>query len=251
MPADSADLRTLLATLDLTSLGEDDDRCHITALCAAAEGRHGAPAAICVYPEWIDRVKSEVRTRELVATRVASVVNFPDASADLDRIRRETRRAIAAGADEIDLVLPWRAVIAGEFDTAQQAVAAARAAAPEQLLKVIVESGELNSDQLRRAGELALQAGADFLKTSTGKRSHGACLDAAAILLELIAAHGGKHGFKASGGIRRVSDALPYLQLARERMGANWCTPAHFRIGASALWEELLGQLDAVGAGTG
>jgi deoxyribose-phosphate aldolase len=248
MPVDPSELRALLATLDLTSLGENDDRRHIADLCAAADSRHGAPAAICVYPEWVDRVRSEIQTRGL-ATRVASVINFPDGSANTDRIERETRRTVAAGADEIDMVLPWRAVIANDFGTAEQAVAAARAAAPGRLLKVIVESGELNPEQLRRAGELALQAGADFLKTSTGKGAHGASLAAADILLELIAAHGCRHGFKASGGIRRVSDALPYLRLARERMGADWCTAAHFRIGASTLLQDLLAQLDGVGAG--
>jgi len=232
--------RRALAALDLTSLGEDDTPAGIEALCASAQGAGGLPAAVCVYPEHVQTARRALDGLGAAAVRVATVVNFPDGSADADRIVRETRRAIAAGADEVDMVLPWRALAAGDEQAVRQSLTAAREASRGRPLKVILESGALAEAALvRRASELALDAGADFIKTSTGKAGSGATADAATVMLEAIRDRGGQAGFKASGGVRTLADAALYLGLADRLLGPGWATPQHFRIGASGLLGEI------------
>jgi deoxyribose-phosphate aldolase len=233
----------LLPLLDLTSLGEDDTPEAIRALCARARLLSGLPAALCVYPEHVTTAREALRGM----TKVATVVNFPDGGSDAARIARETRRAIAAGADEIDMVLPYRALLAGDAVLARICVDACRAVCGDGvLLKLIIESGELGTpERIREACRIGLDAGVDFLKTSTGKVSVNATPEAAAIMLDEIAAAGGRCGFKAAGGIRTLSAAAAYLELADARLGADWVTPQHFRIGASALFDELAAVLAA------
>ena len=233
----------VLGLLDLTSLGEDDTPARIRTLCAAARSAHGLPAAVCIHPEHITTAREELAG---TGVKVATVVNFPEGADDPQRIARETRRAIAAGADEIDMVLPWRALQAGDAARARAGVDACRSACGSGIaLKLILETGELVSPALiRQACELGLDAGVDFLKTSTGKVSMNATPEAAAVMLDAIAARGGRCGFKAAGGIRTLADARVYLALAQERLGADWVNPARFRIGASALFDALLAELD-------
>lgn len=226
--------RQVLGLLDLTRLGEDDTPAQIEALCARAVGPQGQVAAVCVYPEHVTTAR---RALAGSGVKIASVVNFPDGGEDPGRVERETRRAIAAGADEIDMVLAWRALQRGEAAIARAGVDACRAACgPGIALKLILETGELATPELiRTAAELGLEAGVDFLKTSTGKVPVNATLDAAEILLDAIAARGGQCGFKAAGGVRTLDEASAYVALAERRLGADWVTAAHFRIGASAL----------------
>jgi len=232
--------RRALRALDLTSLGEDDTPEHIEALCAAAAGGSGPPAAVCVYPEHIGTARRALAAAGAGAIPVATVVNFPDGSEDAGRTQRETRRALAAGATEIDMVLPWRSLRAGDPAAAAAAVAACRQACPGRTLKVILESGELDErDLIRRAGELAIEEGADFIKTSTGKVAVGATPEAARVMLETIRDHGGRVGFKAAGGVRSLADAATYFALADEILGGGWAEPARFRIGASGLLTEI------------
>lgn len=245
MPNDARLLAArLLPLLDLTSLGEDDAPAHIRALCASACTPHGWPAALCVYPEHVTTVRGALAG---AAVKVATVVNFPDGGDDAARIARETRRAIAAGADEIDMVLPWRALMAGDAARARAGVDACREACGAGVaLKLIVETGALGDPaRIREACELGLDAGVDFLKTSTGKVPVNATPGAAAVMLDAIAARGGRCGFKAAGGIRTLADAAAYVQLAEARLGADWVAPARFRIGASALFGEITAALDA------
>lgn len=232
----------LLSLLDLTSLGEDDTPAKIEALCASARSPHGLPAAICVYPEHVSTVR---RLFEDASLRVATVVNFPDGGSDAARVVRETRRAIAAGADEIDMVLPYRALMAGDIALASEAVSACRLACSDGIgMKLILETGELGSPELiREASRIGLEAGADFLKTSTGKVPVNATLAAARVMIDAIAEAGGNCGLKLSGGIRSLDDAAPYMHLITERMGDEWVSPRHVRIGASALFSELLVEL--------
>ena len=233
----------VLGLLDLTSLGEDDTPARIRTLCAAARSAHVLPAAVCIHPEHITTAREALAG---TAVKLATVVNFPEGADDPQRIARETRRAIAAGADEIDMVLPWRALQAGDAARARAGVDACRSACGSGIaLKLILETGELVSPALiRQACELGLDAGVDFLKTSTGKVSMNATPEAAAVMLDAIAARGGRCGFKAAGGIRTLADARVYLALAQERLGADWVNPARFRIGASALFDALLAELD-------
>jgi len=238
----------LLPLLDLTSLGEDDSPVQIEALCASARTAHGLPATLCVYPEHVTTVR---RALAGTAGKVATVVNFPDGGSDRARAVRETRRAIAAGADEIDLVLPYRALMGGEPMLAEAVVHACRETCGAAVaLKLILETGELGTPELiGKACAIGLAARVDFLKTSTGKVSVNATPDAAAVMLDAIAEDGGRCGFKAAGGIRTLADAGIYLDLARSRLGDDWIVPAHFRIGASALFVELLAALRCNEAG--
>jgi deoxyribose-phosphate aldolase len=232
----------LLPLLDLTSLGEDDTPAHIESLCASARCPHCVPAALCVYPEHVTTVR---RAMQGTPVKVATVVNFPDGHSDSERVARETRRAIAAGADEIDMVLPYSALLRGEPLLAEAAAKACRDACGEgTALKLIIESGKLGEASfIRQACAIGLSAGVDFLKPSTGKVPVNATPDAAALMLDAIAEAGGRCGFKAAGGIRTLADAQPYLDLAEQRLGADWITPAHFRFGASALYAEITAAL--------
>lgn len=233
----------LLPLLDLTSLGEDDTPDRIEALCASAITPHGVPAALCVYPEHITTVR---RSLHGTSAKVATVVNFPDGGSDAGRAERETRRALAAGADEIDLVLPWRSLRAGDAAAAEAVVRACRNMCSHGItLKLILETGALGTPELiREACAIGLRCGVDFLKTSTGKAPVNATPQAAALMLDAIAADGGRRGFKAAGGIRTLADAAIYLGLVEARLGHDWITPAHVRIGASTLFAELTAALD-------
>ncbi len=230
--------RLALACLDLTSLNDADTEADIGRLCERAQGPHGTSAAVCVWP----RFAAFARARLPAAVRVAAVANFPDGSADTERAVRDTRAIVDAGAQEVDVVLPYR-----ELAAAPALLAAVRRAAEGLTLKVILETGELAGDTLvRRACAIALDAGADFLKTSTGKTRVSATPASARLLLEAIRDGGHRHvGFKAAGGIRTVADAAPYIALTQEHLGE--VTPARFRIGASG----LLNDIEAVlGGGT-
>lgn len=227
-----------LDCLDLTSLNDGDDAAAIDALCRRAVGPQGKVAAVCVWPRFVAQARAAL-PRDVA---VAAVANFPDGSLDAARALADTRAIVAAGGDEVDLVLPWRAMLAGQAEAAAQLVAQVRSACAGRRLKLIVESGELPStDAIRQACRIGLDAGVDFLKTSTGKTAHGASLDAARVMLEAIATHprGAAVGFKASGGIRTVVDAAAYLSLAREILGVRVLNPARLRFGASGLLADI------------
>ncbi|TWI10564.1 deoxyribose-phosphate aldolase [Aerolutibacter ruishenii] len=234
--------RQLLPLLDLTRLGDDDTAQQIEALCAAARSADPAPAAVCIYPEHVTTAR---RALGEAGIRVATVVNFPDAEGSPARIQREARRAIAAGADEIDMVLDYHALLRGDVARARDGVVACREACGSgTVLKLILETGALSDAALiRQASQIGIDAGVDFLKTSTGKTAVSATLPAAAAMLDAIEASGGRCGLKISGGLRTLDDAAPYLALVDARMGPGWTTPDHFRVGASALFTALLDAL--------
>ncbi len=228
----------LLSVLDLTSLGENDTAAQIEVLCAAAVAAPYLPAAVCVYPEHVTTARRCLRGS---AVKVATVVNFPDGGSDPVRVERETRRALGAGAEEIDLVLPYRALLDGDAACVRTVVRACRAVCADGVaLKLILETGVLATRGLIRAAcAIGIEEGVDFLKTSTGKAPVSATPEAATLILDAIAAAGGRCGFKAAGGIRTLDDAAIYLDLAEARLGQGWCDAAHFRIGASALFGVL------------
>lgn len=234
-----------LAMMDLTSLNDGDDDAAIRTLCRRTDTPYGAPAAVCIYPAFIETANRELTdmgVRERV--RIATVTNFPDGCVNVERASRETRAAVAAGADEVDVVFPYKALIGGDADAGRALVTACREACGDRLLKVILETGELEEPALiRQAADIALACGADFLKTSTGKVPVNATLEAAEILLTAIRDSGRDVGFKAAGGIRSAEDAKAYLDLAAGIMGEAWLTPAHFRFGASGLLDALLATL--------
>lgn len=234
-------LRRLLACLDLTRLGEADTPGDIAALCELAARLPVPPAALCVHPEMIASARAGLSAHGLKRAAVATVVNFPDGSTDAARCTREIHRARGAGATEIDAVMPWRALLAGRVGAAVACLQSIRAASGRLPLKVIVESGELGTpERIREAALLAIECGADFIKTSTGKAQVHATPAAAEAMLDAIAETGATCGFKAAGGIRTPEEAAVYFALADHRLGPDWATPARFRIGASSLADAVL-----------
>jgi deoxyribose-phosphate aldolase len=247
MPRSCADVAGIaLACLDLTSLNDTDTEAQVAALCERAANRHGHAAAVCVWP----RLARFARTHAPLDVAVAAVANFPDGSTDIERALRDTGEIVQAGAQELDVVLPYRALVAGGDAACAELLGAVRRASEGLQLKVILEAGALHEPVLiERAARLALDAGADFLKTSTGKTPVGATPQAAQVMLHTIAADARakvRVGFKAAGGIRSVAEAATYLDLVEAALGAQALVPARFRIGASA----LLGDIEAVLGGS-
>jgi deoxyribose-phosphate aldolase len=237
--------RRLLPLVDLTSLNEADDAATIVKLAGLAHTPAGRVAALCTWGRLVAVARAALRDSDIA---VAAVANFPAGSADIEAAAAETAAAVAAGANEVDVVFPYREFLAGRPATGLQLVRACRTACGHRaLLKVILETGQIaEPERIRRAAEIAIEGGAQFLKTSTGKTEPGATPDAAAALLAVIgdaASRGLQIGFKASGGIRSIEQAQSYLQLYENRFGADSARPENFRIGASALIHELLAQL--------
>lgn len=248
--------RLALSCLDLTSLRASDTDASIEALAAQAITPHGAPAALCVYPAFVAVARRALARHGLPGVRVATVVNFPHGTGGADAVADEVRQALARGADEIDAVLPWRALLAGETRQAVQVLQRCReacdASAAPILLKVILETGELREPRwIRTAAELAIEAGADFLKTSTGKVPVNATPEAVACMLEVIRAGQGRVGLKVSGGVATLEDVARYVTLAAQACGAAWLSPRHLRFGASSLLPVLLAVLDGAPASDG
>ncbi len=181
------------------------------------------------------------RGLEGTGIRIATVVNFPSGDDPLPDVLALMATALEAGADEIDLVMPWRAFLSGNEETAAAMMRGVKTALPaDRLLKVILESGGYpDTASIRRAADLAIRCGAHFIKTSTGKSGTGASLDAARVMLNAILAVPRSVGLKPSGGIRSFADAAAYLALADDRMGPGWAQPDTFRFGASGLHDAL------------
>jgi len=232
-----------LSLLDLTNLKDDCTEAQIDALCARAQTPYGNTAAICIWPRFVARARAVLGTGHPV--RIATVVNFPSGDMEVADVAAETREAIADGADEIDLVIPYRKFMTGSGKAVTDMVAAVRAECKDPiLLKVILETGEIKDAALiRRASELAIEAGADFIKTSTGKVTVNATLEAADIMLRVIRQSGRKVGFKPAGGIGSVADVALYLSLAETIMAPDWPMPSTFRFGASGLLDDILAVL--------
>jgi len=234
-------LRTL-TSMDLTSLGEDDTDETIRDLCSRAVTPKGHVAAVCVYDKFVPLALSEL---DGTGVRVATVCNFPHGLPDAARAVAEVSAQVAAGAQEVDVVLPYKRYKAGHRDQAIALLHQVREVCGETvLLKVILETSQLQS--LKIIGEAsrdAIEAGADFIKTSTGKVPGGATLDVAAVMLEAIREMAPKVkrplGFKPSGGLKTVADAAGYLYLADNIMGQGWATPQTLRFGASGLLNDV------------
>lgn len=230
----------IVSLLDLTSLSGSETGNEIAELCARAMGPCGRVAAICVFPRYLPQVSANLTRLALEHVELATVVNFPAGELDADGSVREIREALALGATEVDLVFPYRAFLAGMTEQTGEYLEVCRQACPVRL-KVILETGALGSREAIRAASLqAVERGADFLKTSTGKSPVHATPDAAQTMLEVIARGDGRVGFKASGGLRTMDDALVYLELAERIMGQDWVSPQTFRFGASSLLDDVL-----------
>ena len=239
--------RRALSMMDLTTLNDDDTDARVIALCQQASSSAGTVAALCVFPRFVALARRTLDELGLSQVKVATVTNFPAGGADVAQAVAETEAAIAAGADEVDVVFPYRALMAGNAEVGAELVAACKEACGDKVLKVIIESGVLKEPALiRQASLIAIEAGADFIKTSTGKVPVNATLDAAGIMLAAIRSTGAHCGFKAAGGVRSAADAAEYIDLAEHLLGESWVTAERFRFGASS----LLASLQAEIAGT-
>ncbi len=244
--------------VDLTTLEGADTPGKVRALCA--KGRRPDPtdpgcpsvAAICVYPAMVPTAALALQGTGMHLASVATA--FPSGQAPLPVKLADTREAVAAGADEIDMVLNRGDFLSGRYLAAFEEIVAVREACGDAHLKVILETGELATyDNVRRASWLAMLAGADFIKTSTGKVNPAATLPVTLVMLEAVrdfrAATGRTVGVKPAGGIRTTKDALRYLVLVNETVGEDWLHPDRFRFGASSLLNDLLLQRSKLATG--
>jgi deoxyribose-phosphate aldolase len=241
--------RRALALLDLTNLDDGCREDHIEALVQKAVGPHGHVAAVCVWPQFVTLSKARLKGKPV---RIATVINFPKGGDDVERAIEDTEEALKDGADEIDMVLPWRALVAGDEAVARSMVTELQELTEDAgaKLKVILESGMLpDQDMVRRAADLAIDCGADFIKTSTGKAAVSATPEAVSTMLAAIKAAGRPVGLKPSGGIRTLADADRYLALADAAMGPEWATPETFRFGASGLYDALVALIEGRAGG--
>jgi len=231
----------ILPLIDLTSLNDNDNSTSISSLCQQATTPYGNVAAVCVFSNFLPLAIEKLGQSNI---KTATVVNFPHGQADVDLILCETELALGRGADEIDLVFPYHELKHGNKQIAEIIISEVRELCTDAKLKVIVESGELQSAQLiTLASQISLDNGADFLKTSTGKVAVNATLEAAKIMLEAIKAHGGNCGFKAAGGIKTVAQAVEYIELAKQIMGESYIDSKTLRFGASSLLHDALAHL--------
>ena len=229
--------KLLLSLLDLTSLNDNDNNDSISEFCSLAATPYGKPAALCIYQQFIPVVSPRINE----AIKIATVINFPQGENNINILEKEISSAIKLGADELDVVMPYKDFLAGNIQECMEYLTTARKLCSKKTLKIIIESGELgNISNIKQASAMCIEAKADFIKTSTGKTPHSATPEAANAILEVIKSSKADVGFKASGGIRTFLDAKCYLTLAQSIMGASWVNPQHLRIGASSLLKDLI-----------
>jgi deoxyribose-phosphate aldolase len=245
-------LELAVRTMDVTTLEGSDTPGKVRALCAKAihpdpaDASVPSCAAVCVYPNLVPTAVERLRGS---GVRVASVATaFPSGQSPLDVKLREVREVVEMGADDVDMVIDRGAFLAGRYAAVYDEVVQVKEACGPAHLKVILETGELGTyDNVRRASLLAMAAGADFIKTSTGKLSSAATLPVALCMLEAIRdvyeETGRRVGMKPAGGVRQAKQAIQHLVLVHETLGVEWLTPDLYRIGASSLLNDVLMQL--------
>ena len=247
-----AALRLVLSMIDLTTLEGQDTPGKVRQLCQKAIHLHdampGLPhvAAVCVYPNMVAVAKEALAGHDINIASVATA--FPSGMSSREIKLEDTRMAVAAGANEIDMVISRGAFLAGDYRAVFDEIVAVKDACGDAHLKVILETGELGTlDRVRRASVLAMHAGADFIKTSTGKIQPAATMQVTLVMLQAIRdyyrATGRMVGMKPAGGISTSKLAIHYLVMLRETLGNAWMTPEWFRFGASSLANDVLMQI--------
>ena len=245
-------LKLILSMIDLTTLEGQDTPGKVRQLCQKAIHLHdalpGLPhvAAVCVYPTMVHVARDALQGYDIKVASVATA--FPSGQSTLDVKLDDTRMAVEAGADEIDMVISRGAFLAGDYRYVFDEIRAVKEACGDAHLKVILETGELGTlDRVRRASVLAMHAGADFIKTSTGKIQPAATMQVTFVMLQAIRDYfretGRMVGMKPAGGISSAKLAIHYLVMLRETLGDAWLTPAWFRFGASSLANDVLMQI--------
>ena len=248
-----AGLKLAVRMMDLTTLEGKDTPGKVRALCAKAlspfapDSTIGPCAAICVYPNLVPVAKRALAGSKVMVASVATA--FPSGQTPLSVKLDEVRRTVELGADEVDMVIDRGAMLSGDYAKVFDEIAQTKEACGGVRLKVILETGELGTyEMVRRASEIGIAAGGDFIKTSTGKITPAATPAVALVMLQAIVDHyyasGLRVGMKPAGGVRTAKQALHYLVLVKETLGDAWLTPDLFRFGASALLNDILMQLE-------
>ncbi len=245
-------LKLVISMIDLTTLEGQDTPGKVRMLCRKARRpmlQEGLPTvgAVCVYPPMVPVAVEELKGTDINIAAVATY--FPSGQAGLGERIDEVKRTVEAGANEIDMVISRGAFLAGEYTRIYDEVAATKEACGDAHLKVILETGELQTyDNVRLASQIAIDAGADFIKTSTGKVSPKATMPVTLVMLETIRDHflktGQMVGMKPAGGISSAKLALRYLAMVKETLGDAWLDPDWFRFGASSLLNDVLMQIE-------
>ncbi|MCG8372749.1 MAG: deoxyribose-phosphate aldolase, partial [Balneolales bacterium] len=245
-------LKLALSMMDLTTLEGKDSEGKVIQLCQKAKMPYApmpdlpSVAAVCVYPTMVRTAKTHVKGSGINVASVATA--FPSGMAPLPVRIDDTRFAVDEGADEVDMVISRGAFLSGEFQLVFDEIAAIKEACGDAHLKVILETGELHTyENVRKASDIAMAAGADFIKTSTGKISPAATQPVTLVMLEAIRDFyyktGKMIGMKPAGGIRTAKQAIQYLVLVKETLGAAWLNKDYFRFGASSLANDVLMQI--------
>ena len=248
-----AGIRLAASCMDLTTLEGKDSEGRVRSLCAKArrpsERLPDMPpvAAVCVYPSLVSVAKDALRASPVKIASVATA--FPSGLSSLEVKLADARAALEAGADEIDMVIDRGAFLSGRAQEVFDEIVEVKRVCADVHVKVILETGELGTyDNVRRAADLALEAGADFIKTSTGKAGTNATFPVAVTMCEAIRDYarrtGRRAGLKVAGGVRTTKQALTYLVIVKETLGDAWLRPELFRIGASSLLDDLLMQYE-------
>lgn len=229
----------LIPLLDLTSLNDSDTPETIEHLCQQALTPLGSVAAVCIYPKFVRQAQNLLAGASI---KIATVVNFPDGNEALIDCISEIKQVMQDGAHEIDVVMPYENYLDGDVNNVLEFLQACRGImGADMVMKVILETGALiNPEIVAGAAQLAIEAKANFIKTSTGKINVGATLQAAAVILNTIKASAKPVGFKVAGGVRTVEQAVEYIQLAEKIMGKEWISPQTMRLGASSLLDNIL-----------
>ena len=245
-------LHLCLSMIDLTTLDGKDTVDKVKKLCYKAKSIYTSSvdntsvAAVCVYPPFVAAAKKELEGFNINVASVATA--FPSGQSSLEVKILDTKFAVDQGADEIDMVISRGKFLSGEFDFVYDEIAAVKEVCGKAHLKVILETGELDTlDNIRKASDIAIYAGADFIKTSTGKVSPASTMSATFVMLNAIKDYyrktGFKIGMKPAGGISTSKIALQYLVMLKETLGDDWMTKNFFRFGASSLVNDILMQL--------
>jgi deoxyribose-phosphate aldolase len=241
-------IQRVISLLDLTNLNENAKESDIAALCEKAETSFGHVAAVCVYPKFVSLLATQFENKPI---KVGTVANFPHGNDSLEDVLIEIGRALQEGAQEIDVVFPYQRYLKNDRDYANTFVTACKAACGDEItLKIILETAMFATPEIITAASAdVLFAGADFIKTSTGKvqssQDEDYHLKVAGIMLlairDITPKLDRKVGIKISGGIKEFAQAVQYIELADQIMGRDWVTPKTFRIGSSKLMDDLLG----------
>jgi deoxyribose-phosphate aldolase len=250
--AKAVGLKMAVSMMDLTTLEGADSKGKVTHLCRKAlrpmADRYDCPpcAAVCVYPNLVAHAVSELKGTGIPVASVAT--GFPSGQYPLDLRIADVRDAVSSGAEEIDMVISRGRFLEGELNEVFDEIAATKEACGKAHLKVIFETGELQTyDNVRLVSQMAIEAGADFIKTSTGKVSPAATLPVTLVMVETARDHflatGKKIGIKPAGGLRTAKQALQFLVMVKETVGEDWLTPELFRFGASSLLSDVELQL--------